>query len=109
MTRPCDVAVENSRSMHSEAKLTAVSKPNVDVVLSRSLSIVLGTPITRSPAWCRRLAIVSEPSPPIVMRASMPCVGEQRDQLVGAVDLDPRAVGLLHRVRASGCRGWSCR
>ena len=49
MTRPCDVAVENSRSMHSEAKLTAVSKPNVDVVLSRSLSIVLGTPIDAQP------------------------------------------------------------
>ena len=73
MTRPCDVAVEKSRSMHSEAKLTAVSKPNVDVVLSRSLSIVLGTPMTRSPAWYRWLPIVSDPSPPIVIRASMSC------------------------------------
>ena len=53
--------------MHSEAKLTAVSKPNVDVVLSRSLSIVLGTPTRRSPASCRRLAIVIEPSPPTVI------------------------------------------
>ena len=58
--------------MQSEAKLTAVSKPNVSVVFSRSLSIVLGTPTRRSPAWCRRLAIVIEPSPPIVTRASMP-------------------------------------
>ena len=40
-------------------------------VRSRSLSIVLGTPITRRPAWCRRLPIVSEPSPPAVMSASM--------------------------------------
>ena len=49
ITRPCDVAVVNSRSMHSAAKSTAVSKPKVAVVLSRSLSIVFGTPITRSP------------------------------------------------------------
>ena len=53
MTRPCDVAVEKSRSMHSVAKPTAVSNPNVAVVLSRSLSIVFGTPITRSP-WRHR-------------------------------------------------------
>ena len=59
--------------MQSDAKLTAVSKPNVDVVFSRSLSIVLGTPTSRSPAWCSRLAIVIDPSPPTVTRASMPC------------------------------------
>jgi len=51
ITRPCDVAVVNKRSMHSVAKSTAVSNPNVAVVLSRSLSIVLGTPMTRRPAW----------------------------------------------------------
>src|SRR5829696_7600743 len=73
MTRPCDVAVVNNRSMHSEAKLTAVSKPNVEVVLSRSLSIVLGTPTSRRPASCSLLAMVIEPSPPTVTSASMPC------------------------------------
>jgi hypothetical protein len=72
ITRPCEVAVVNSRSMHSVAKSTAVSNPNVAVVLSRSLSIVLGTPMTRSPAWWRWLPIVSEPSPPTVTSASMP-------------------------------------
>ena len=100
MTRPCDVAVENSRSMHSEAKLTAVSKPNVDVVFSRSLSIVLGTPTRRSPASCRRLAIVIEPSPPTVIEGVDAVGREQADELLGAVDLGPRAVGLLHRVGA---------
>jgi hypothetical protein len=71
MTRPCDVAVVNSRSMHSVAKSTAVSKPKVAVVLSRSLSMVFGTPITRSPARCRWSPIVSDPSPPTVIRASI--------------------------------------
>lgn len=63
----------NKRSMHSVAKLTAVSKPKVASVCSRSLSIVFGTPITRSPASDRWLPMVSEPSPPMVMSASMPC------------------------------------
>ena len=43
--------------------------------------------------------MVSEPSPPIVIRASIPALVETADELVGAVDLDPGAVGLLHRVR----------
>ena len=59
--------------MHCEAKSTAVSKPNVDVVLSRSLSTVLGTPTRRSPASCRCRAIDSDPSPPIVINASIRC------------------------------------
>ena len=63
--------MEYSRSMHSVAKPTAVSKPNVWCVLSRSLSIVLGTPMTRSPAWCSRSPIVSDPSPPMVISASI--------------------------------------
>jgi hypothetical protein len=46
-------AVLCSRSRHSVAKATAVSKPKVVKVLSRSLSMVLGTPTTRSPSGQR--------------------------------------------------------
>ena len=52
----------------------------------------------RRPASWRWLAIVSEPSPPTVIEGVDAVRGEQADQLVGAVDLGPRAVGLLHRV-----------
>ena len=63
-------AVLCSRSRHSVAKATAVSKPKVVKVLSRSLSMVLGTPTTRRPFWCSALAMVSEPSPPMDTSAS---------------------------------------
>ena len=58
--------------MPSVATPTAVSKPNVASVISRSLSIVFGTPTTRSPASDSLRPMVSEPSPPMVIRASTP-------------------------------------
>ena len=42
--------------------------------------------------------MVSEPSPPTVISASMPASVEALDQFVGAVDLDVGAVGLEHRI-----------
>ena len=60
--------------------------------------MVLGTPITRRPCWCRWLPIRSEPSPPTVISASMPCVTEPLHELVGEIDLLPAPVGLLDRV-----------
>ncbi len=71
MIRPCDVAVVNSRSMHCDAKSTAESKPNVAVVLSRSLSIVLGTPTRFSPASYRCWPMAIDPSPPTMISASI--------------------------------------
>jgi len=65
-------AVESSRSRQSVAKATAVSKPKVETVPSRSLSMVLGTPITRTPLRARAAASSIEPSPPIEIRASVP-------------------------------------
>jgi hypothetical protein len=52
---------------------TAESKPNVIAVRSRSLSIVFGTPTTRTPRFASSYAIASEPSPPTVTSASKPC------------------------------------
>ena len=49
-TRWWDSAVVCSRSMASVAMFTAVSKPKVKSVASRSLSMVLGTPTTRTPS-----------------------------------------------------------
>ena len=57
--------------MHSEAKLTAVSKPNVCVRLVEVVVDRLGHADDAQAGLVRRLAIVSEPSPPIVTRASM--------------------------------------
>ncbi len=71
MTRPCDSAVECRRSSASVANATAVSKPKVTTVLSRSLSIVFGTPTIRSPFAASAVAMPIEPSPPIAMCASM--------------------------------------
>ena len=71
-TRLCEVAVVKRRSMHSVATPTAVSNPNVASVMSRSLSMVLGTPMTRKPASERRCPMCREPSPPMVIKASMP-------------------------------------
>ena len=56
--------------------VTAVSKPNVTSVAERSLSMVLGTPTIFIPFWKNSSAIVREPSPPIVMIASMPSLRE---------------------------------
>ena len=58
--------------MHSVAKDTAVSKPNVTTVRERSLSIVFGTPTMRTPFFARAFAMVSDPSPPTATTASMP-------------------------------------
>ena len=85
--------------MQSDAKLTAVSKPNVDIVLSRSLSIVLGTPMTRSPASCRRLAIDIDPSPPTVISASMPCFRNSATSSSVRSTSDQVPSGLPHGVR----------
>ena len=93
--------------MHSVAKDTAVSNPNVTTVRLRSLSIVLGTPTMRTPFFARALAMVSEPSPPTATTASMPFASRAVDQLVGAVHLGHRPVRLLHREleRVAGVRG----
>ena len=53
--------------MASVAVDTAVSKPKVRSVASRSLSMVLGTPITGMPFWAKRWAISRLPSPPTAM------------------------------------------
>ncbi len=72
MTRLCDSAVVCSRSIASVAICTAVWKPNVKSVPARSLSIVLGTPTTFTPASARRRATPSVSSPPIGISASIP-------------------------------------
>ena len=56
--------------MASVAKLTAVSKPNVLVVSTMSLSIVFGTPTSGMPRSENSWAIASVPSPPMTTRAS---------------------------------------
>src|SRR4051812_42472226 len=66
-------AVVWRRSRASVATCTAVSKPNVISVPPRSLSIVLGTPMTGSPCSpCSRLAAPSVSSPPMAIRPSTP-------------------------------------
>ena len=72
ITLSCASAVECNRSMQLVANSTAVSKPNVAIVFSRSLSIVFGTPITCNPFLASICAISIEPSPPMEMRASIP-------------------------------------
>ena len=64
-------AVEWSLSMASVAVWTAVWKPKVTWVASRSLSMVLGTPITFRPFTASSLAMRSDPSPPTAIRQSM--------------------------------------
>ncbi len=61
-----------SRSIASVATPTAVSKPKVRSVDEMSLSMVLGTPTTGTPASESIRAAVRVPSPPIGMRASKP-------------------------------------
>jgi hypothetical protein len=58
--------------MASIAVLTAVSKPNVVIVPLTSLSIVFGTQTIRIPFSTSFCAMVSDPSPPIEIIASMP-------------------------------------
>src|SRR3954453_7701572 len=66
-------AVVCRRSMASVQTCTAVSKPNVISVPPRSLSIVLGTPMTGSPCSpCSRLAAPTVSSPPMAIRPSTP-------------------------------------
>ena len=71
-TRPWLSAVVRTRSSASVAIWTAVRKPKVISVPSMSLSMVLGTPITRRPASTKGWAQVMVPSPPMTTRASMP-------------------------------------
>lgn len=70
MQRPCDAAVVWMRSMTSVAMSIAVWKPNVKSVPYRSLSIVLGRPMTFSPSLERRFAVLCVPLPPRVTRQS---------------------------------------
>ena len=72
ITRRWLSAVLARRSSASTATATADWKPKVLSVPGRSLSIVLGTPTTGTPASDSAWAIRSEPSPPMQMRASMP-------------------------------------
>ena len=59
-----------SRSSASVATARAESWPNVMSVASRSLSIVLGTPITFRPMPESLLAMVMVPSPPMAISTS---------------------------------------
>ncbi len=72
ITRWCDSAVVLRRSIASVATPTAVSKPKVRSVEEMSLSMVLGTPTTGSPASDSIRAAVRVPSPPIGISTSMP-------------------------------------
>ena len=63
-------AVELRRSSASVAVATAVRKPKVISVPTRSLSIVFGTPITLTPAAAIGAAHARVPSPPITSSAS---------------------------------------
>src|SRR5579875_912804 len=65
-------AVVCSRSIASVAICSAVSKPKVWSVAPRSLSIVLGTPITGTPAAWSLWAAPRVSSPPIAISPSSP-------------------------------------
>ncbi len=65
-------AVVWSLSTASVAVDTALLKPKVTSVASRSLSIVFGTPTTRTPFLKSACVIFIVPSPPTAMRTSMP-------------------------------------
>ena len=95
MIRLCDSAVVAIRSSASVAIVTAVSKPKVMSVPGMSLSIVFGTPTTRSPSSreCERSA----------QRA----VAADHDHGVDAVRLDRRpdaGVALAVDVRVASRR-----
>ena len=72
MTRWCELAVECSRSMASVAMVTAESNPNETSVPQTSLSIVLGTETTFTPAWASLAAVFWVPFPPIHTIQSRP-------------------------------------
>ena len=72
MTRRCELAVVWSRSMASEAMLTAVSKPKVVSVPQTSLSMVLGTPTMLRPMSESIEAVRCVPLPPMHTSASRP-------------------------------------
>ncbi len=59
--------------MASVATCTAVWNPTVTSVPPRSLSIVFGTPTTRTPSSASWTAAPSVPSPPITIRPSRLC------------------------------------
>ena len=69
MTRRWLSAVVRTSPTAQATRATAVSKPNVTSVESRSLSIVFGTPRTRSPPRESCRAVRSEPSPPMTTSA----------------------------------------
>jgi hypothetical protein len=77
MTRSWLAAVVCSRSSASVAHSTALKKPNVNAVLDRSLSIVLGTPTTGMPCSWNCCATASEPSPPTQIS---PCDAQMLDR-----------------------------
>ena len=81
--------------MASVAKLTAVSKPNVFVVPTMSLSIVLGTPTSGMPRLWNSWAIASVPSPPMTTSASSFSSWNISTHAIGVV---PRAAGGLDRI-----------
>ena len=68
-----DEIVRGFRLHHIDALISVGGDGSLAIssVLSRSLSIVLGTEIKRNPFFARTLAIASEPSPPTVISASM--------------------------------------
>lgn len=72
MTRWWLSAVECSLSIASVAVATAVRNPIVISEPTRSLSIVLGIPITLMPHSTSREAPLMVPSPPITTSASRP-------------------------------------
>src|SRR3954463_15766982 len=72
ITRSWDSAVVWSRSITSVATWTAVWKPTVTSVPARSLSMVLGTPITGMPRSESAAPAPSVPSPPIATSPSSP-------------------------------------
>ena len=94
-TRLCEAAVVNRRSIDSVAISTAVLKPNVTSVRSRSLSMVLGTPMTRRPCFEQALGDGQRTVAADGDERVDAFVGESLHQLGGAVLVD-------HRCRRAG-------
>ena len=72
MTRWCELAVECKRSMASVAIVTAESNPKETSVPHTSLSMVLGTDTTLTPACANLAAVFCVPFPPIQTMQSSP-------------------------------------
>ena len=68
----CDSAVVWSLSNASVTTSIAVLNPKVTSVDAKSLSMVLGTPITLTPFLAKSLADVKVPSPPMTTSTSTP-------------------------------------